>query len=125
MKKFSVIKEDLASSVVISDDYMDAQNELVEIVKNSTNNDDSKLQLDTIKSYIEDSDTTIVGLVNDSDVYDFYIKYRNEIDKVLSDIEHFNISPDEIGSTSSLYDYVVVSTKISIQELFKMMTDIK
>jgi len=122
MKKFTIIREDLATKVKISDDFEEVQNELIDILKKSTNSGDSSLQLKTMKSYIGDSETTIIGLVNDSDVYDFYLKNMNDIDSVLSDIVHFTSSPEEIGSTNSLYDYIVMSTKIAIQDLFKKMT---
>ena len=121
MEKFSRIVENIESKVEISADYSDIQNELIEKIKETNETDNADLHLDIIKSYIEDDQTTIIGLVNDSDVFDFYLRYRNDIDMILSDLEHFNNSPESIGVNSSIYDYIVKSTKMSIQELFKMM----
>jgi hypothetical protein len=121
MKKFTIIKENISSRVNIDPEFEELQNELVTIIDNSTNSDDTELKLKTMNSYIDDIDTTIIGLINDSDVFDFYIKHRNQIDKVLVETNHFEISPSDLGTGTSIYDYIIKSTKVSIQENFKKM----
>ena len=121
MEKFSKIVENLESKVEITSDYEEIQNDLIQKVKDTNDSDSVDLHLDIIKSYIEDEQTTIIGLINDSDVFDFYLKYRNEIDMVLAENNHFEQSPESIGINNSVYDYIVKSTKIAIQEMFKMM----
>jgi len=121
MKKFTIIKENISSRVNIDPEFEELQNELVTIIDNSTNSDDTELKLKTMNSYIDDIETTIIGLINDSDVFDFYIKHRNQIDKVLVETNHFEISPSDLGTGTSIYDYIIKSTKVSIQENFKKM----
>ena len=121
MKKFTIIKENISSRVNIDPEFDELQNELVTIIDNSTNSDDTELKLKTMNSYIDDIETTIIGLINDSDVFDFYIKHRNQIDKVLTETNHFEISPTDLGTGTSIYDYTIKSTKVSIQENFKKM----
>ena len=121
MKKFTIIKENISSRVNIDPEFEELQNELVTIIDNSTNSDDTELKLKTMNSYIDDIETTIIGLINDSDVFDFYIKHRNQIDKVLTETNHFEISPTDLGTGTSIYDYIIKSTKVSIQENFKKM----
>ena len=121
MKRFTIIKENISSRVNIDPEFDELQNELVTIIDNSTNSDDTELKLKTMNSYIDDIETTIIGLINDSDVFDFYIKHRNQIDKVLTETNHFEISPTDLGTGTSIYDYIIKSTKVSIQENFKKM----
>jgi regulator of replication initiation timing len=64
----------------------------------------------------------IEGLINDSDVYDFYLKYRNDIDELLSKIKFYDEVPSEITSFS-LYDYVIKGTKKAISEIITMIIE--
>lgn len=123
MKKFTIIKENLSSRLALDPELTELQDELIEILDNSINSDDVGLKIETMESYIEDEDTTIVGLINDSDLFDFYIKNKNQIDKTLSEIKHFDNSPSDIGVTNSVYEYIIKSTKVSIQENFKKMLE--
>ena len=44
-----------------------------------------------VDKYIESSeDVKIEGLINDSDIFDFYLKYRQYIDPILNNINFFN-----------------------------------
>lgn len=124
MKKFSLILEKLSEVLNYDDSMIDLQNDLTEMVEETTNSDDVELQKELINSYINDTDTNIIGLVNDSDIFDFYLKHRNNIDLVLSEVEHFNNSPESMGVVNSVYDYIVLSTKIGVQEVFKKMMNI-
>jgi len=93
--------------------------DLLNMIEQSVNSNDMKLVNDFIESYINDTDSTnIEGLVNDSDVYEFYLKYVNEIDEVLNDIEYFAKSPESEG-TLGLYDVMVNGTRTALVELFK------
>jgi hypothetical protein len=61
-------------------------------------------------------DFKIEGLINDSDIYDFYLKWRNDIDEILNDVNFF----DEIPSDSNafgLYEFTIKGTERAIKEL--------
>jgi hypothetical protein len=122
-KKFSKINENLQNTLKIDQEIEDLQLDLLEIVDDSVNADDDSLKKETMESYIDDDSTTIIGLVNDSDVFDFYLKHRNQIDIVLSEIDHFEKSPADLAVNTSIYDYIIKSTKVSIQECFKKMLE--
>ena len=63
-----------------------------------------------VKSYIKNpKDVKIEGLINDSDIYDFYLKYRNQIDECLNDINYYDITPSESG-VFGLYEYTITGT---------------
>ena len=122
MERFSKILENLAEKLTISSEYEELQNDLIEKIENGTNTDDATLQLRTMENYIEDTESvSIIGLVNDSEVFDFYMKHRNQLDSILSEVEHFDKSPESIGVVNSVYEYIIISTRIAIQESFKKM----
>lgn len=125
MKRFTKILESLTDQVNFDEDIKDLQEELVEIIDNAVNSDETNLKIETMNAFISDSETTIEGLVNDSDLFDFYLKYKNQFDMVLSEIEHFKKSPEDLGVLNSVYEYIVESTKIGIQEVFKKMLNKK
>lgn len=116
MKKFSQsINEKLESS---------SYPEVVEDIKSKINSTIEKSggEFKTfVESYIKDPSTIkIEGLINDSDVYDFYLKYRNSIDEVLNEIKFYDEVPSELGSFG-LYQYVIIGTNRSILEFTKMI----
>lgn len=63
-------------------------------------------------------DYKIEGLINDSDIYEFYLKHRNDIDEVLNDINFFDEVPSEVN-TFGLYEYTIKGTERSVIEIVK------
>ena len=106
------INEDLNSS-----EYSDIKDELKELIEKSLKTSDKKTVEDFTSAFVRSpEDTQIEGLINDSDVYDFYLKYRNDIDQILSDINFYDDVPSEI-ECFSLYDYIIIGTKKAVKEL--------
>jgi len=101
--------------------YDDLKNDLKEMVEKSLKTSDKKTYQDFISAYLRDPEKNqIEGLINDSDIYEFYLKYRNNIVQLLSEINFYEEKPSELDSFS-LYDYVIVGTKKSITEALKML----
>jgi hypothetical protein len=67
-------------------------------------------------------DTKIEGLINESDIYDFYLKYRNQIDECLNEIKFYDNVPSEIG-VFGLYEYIIKGTQESIKEFVKNLSE--
>jgi hypothetical protein len=63
-------------------------------------------------------DFKIEGLINDSDIYDFYLKFRNDIDEVLNDVNFFDEVPSEINAFG-LYEYIIKGTERCVIEIVK------
>lgn len=63
-------------------------------------------------------DVKIEGFINDSDIYDFYLKFRNDIDELLNDIKYFNEVPSE-SNTLGLYDYTINGTTKALNQIVK------
>jgi hypothetical protein len=65
-------------------------------------------------------DVKIEGLINDSEIYEFYLKWRNDIDELLNDRNFFDEVPTEINAFG-LYEYVIKGTERAITECVKSM----
>lgn len=65
-------------------------------------------------------DVKIEGFINDSDIYEFFLKWRNDIDEILNDVKFFDENPVEINAIG-LYDYVIKGTERAFQEVVKMI----
>lgn len=74
-----------------------------------------------VESYIKNpEDVKIEGLINDSDIYDFYLKYRNQVDECLKDIKFYDQTSTDVGAFG-LYEYVIKGTTRAIKEFVSSM----
>lgn len=106
IKKFSIFESEVQSNL---------QTELTEMIKKSLNTSDSKTVEDFIAAFKKDSGKNqIQGLINNSDIYDFYLKYMDEIDEILNKNKFFDISPKD-GNIFSLYKYIIEGTKKAVE----------
>lgn len=116
------IFEDLVSDLKnkVSNNNSDIKQDLIEIIQKSTdseNKSDFDAKIDSIVK--NPNDMNVRGLNNDSDIYEFYLKYRNEIDEILEKSEFFSSLQDfqKDNNLISLYDFVIKATKKAIQKL--------
>jgi len=65
-------------------------------------------------------DTKIEGFINDSDIYEFYLKFRNDIDELLNSVKYFDEVPSE-SNTFGLYDYIISGTERAVIEAVKTL----
>ena len=65
-------------------------------------------------------DTKIEGFINDSDIYEFYLKFRNDIDELLNSVKYFDEVPSE-SNTLGLYDYIISGTERAVIEAVKTL----
>lgn len=101
--------------------YEDLKKAILDMVEASISSTDKKLTTDFLNSYIKDEEKTLmIGFVNDSDIYDFYIKYTDIIDQLLIDIDYFDVSPSQ-NNILSLYTYIVFSTKKAVKRYISTM----
>lgn len=98
--------------------YSEVKSEIKSMIEKTIENSGGEF-----KSFVESflktpEDVKIEGLINDSDVYDFYLKWRNDIDEILNDVKFYGTSPSD-HSVFGLYDYLIKGTERSIQEFVK------
>jgi ferritin len=114
MKKFTFLLKESENKY---SEVLDAIKEMVEsTIEKSGGEYDTFLD-----SFIKDPEgVKIEGLINESDIYDFYLKYRNQIDEVLNDVKFYQTPPEE-NNVFGLYDFVIRGTQKSIEEFVKIM----
>jgi hypothetical protein len=114
MKRFSqLIKEQNEFYDKFDNISDDVKEKIEKTIKNSGGEYSS-----FIESFIKDDDVKIEGLINDSDVYDFYLKYIDDIDVILNDMSFFDESPSN-QNVFGLYNYLVLGTNESVKEIVK------
>lgn len=114
MKKFTkYLKENFVDK--LSNENLNFKKDLLDIISDSLNSEDLDVIKPFLKSYIEgeDSEAYIEGLVNDSDIYEFYLKHIEDIDEILNENDFFDKSPSSLNIIG-MYDYIVHGTKLAI-----------
>jgi hypothetical protein len=100
------------------DDLRDGVNRLI---KNQLKKTDFTSRKELALAYLRDEEKNpIEGFINDSDVYEFYLQYRDDIDDLLSDMRWFDETPSE-NNIFSIYDFIIVSTKKAFREMIGVM----
>lgn len=122
-----------------ADEVETPETETQEIVKPQSDNKYTELK-EEVKSMIEKTieksggefksfvdkfvkspeDTKIEGFINDSDIYEFYLKFRNDIDELLNNVKYFDEVPSE-SNTLGLYDYIISGTERAVIEAVKTL----
>ena len=122
------INEDLSSELgsLISNENIDIKEELIQMIQKSVNSDDKNVFIEKIDSVIKDpKDSTIEGLIQDADIYEFYLKFRNDIDQILSDSEFFDKLQDfqKEYNCISLYDIVIKGTMEAVNVVVNQLKE--
>lgn len=119
------MNEDLDSELrdKLSSDYRSLKRGLLELIEKTVEEPEKLLNVQNyMDEYIEDADTVLEEFVENSDIYDFYLKYQSDIDSLLSDEEFFDKYPSELN-VYSLYDYLIEGTKEAVKLCVKDMYD--
>lgn len=116
-KYLEYIKE---SENVDSDKFKELIEGVKEMIENTIKNKGGEFN-SFVDSLVKDTENVkIEGLINDSDLYDFYLKYGNDIDEMLNVSKYYDKSPTEL-SIYGLYDYLVKGTNFAIIEAVKLI----
>ena len=101
--------------------FQEVIDEIKSMIEKTIENSGGELET-FIDSYIKNpEDVKIEGLINDSDIYDFYLKYRNQIDECLKDIKFYDQTSTDVGAFS-LYEYVIKGTLTAIKEFVSSLS---
>jgi hypothetical protein len=116
---YEFIKEDESVSKD-SSKYMDVIDEIKSMIESTIEKSGGELD-SFVDSYIKNTeDVKIEKFINDSDIYDFYLKFRNDIDEILNDIKFFSESPSD-NNSFGLYEYIIKGTEKAFLEFVKMI----
>jgi len=100
--------------------YTEVKEEINKMIENTIQKSGGEL-----KSFIESfeknpEDVKVEGFINDSDIYDFYLKFRNDVDEILNNVKFYDESPTEVNAFG-LYEYVIKGTERAFMEVVKMI----
>ena len=107
---------------VDSSKYTEIKDEIKSMIEKTIEKSGGEFSSFVDKFVKEPEDVKIEGLINDSDLYDFYLKFRNDIDEILNDIKFFGNAPSEVNAIG-LYDYLIEGTQKAIEEAVKSLAE--
>jgi hypothetical protein len=121
-KYLQYIKEsdEVQTPEVKSDKYTELSSEVKSMIEKTIENSGGEFKSFTEKFIKSPEDVKIEGFINDSDIYEFYLKFRNDIDELLNDIKYFDEVPSE-SNTFGLYDYIINGTEKAVIEVVKTL----
>jgi hypothetical protein len=100
--------------------YPEVMEEVQKMIENTIQKSGGELNT-FIESFEKNSeDVKVEGFINDSDVYDFYLKFRNDIDEILNNLKFYDEAPTEVNAFG-LYEYVIKGTERAFMEVVKMI----
>jgi len=105
-----------------SSKYTEIKDELKSMIEKTIDNSGGEFKSFVDKFIQEPEDVKIEGLINDSDIYEFYLKFRNDIDELLNDLKFFGNAPTDINALG-LYDYLIKGTQKAIEEAVKLLSE--
>jgi deoxyribodipyrimidine photolyase len=101
-----------------SDKYTELKNEVKSMIEKTIEKSGGEFKSFVDKFIKSPEDVKIEGFINKSDIYEFYLKFRNDIDELLNNIKYFNEVPSE-SNTFGLYDYIINGTEKAVSEIVK------
>lgn len=112
--------EEEGKESLIGDKYTELKDEVKSLIESTIEKAGGEYKSFIDKFIKSPEDVKIEGLINDSDIYDFYLKYRNDIDELLNNIKYFDEIPSE-SNTFGLYDYIINGTERAVIEIVKSL----
>lgn len=88
--------------------------------------ENEKENIDSLKKVLKNirekeiDNSKLEGLIENSDIFNFYLKYQNDIDELLKDEKYFDITPKD-NVIYSLYDVIIDGTKKSINFIVEII----
>ena len=121
IKKYITFINESDDSEKLSDQkFQDIKEELKSLIEKTIEKQGGEFSSFIEELLKEGTDAKIEGLINDSDIYDFFLKWKNEIDEILNSIKFFDEVPTK-NNVFGLYEYVIKGTDRSVKEVIKMM----
>ena len=100
--------------------YPEVMEEVQKMIENTIQKSGGELNA-FIESFEKNpEDVKVEGFINDSDVYDFYLKFRNDVDEILNNLKFYDEAPTEVNAFG-LYEYVIKGTERAFMEVVKMI----
>lgn len=108
------LREDLGDKV--GEKYAGLKKDLLDRVETSVDDPD---QLANVQNFLVDAtgegaEVELDGLVDDADVFEFYLGHQGDVDDILMNADYFEEVPKD-NNVFSLYDGIIVGTRRAVQ----------
>lgn len=111
--------ENIEEKVLDPNTFSELVNGIKKLISETIDSNNEETIKGFIKVYVKNpEEKEIIGLINDADVYEFYLKYMSDIDEILTFSNFYSEKPDSL-EVYSLYDYLVKGTKVAVLELLR------
>ena len=129
MKKYTIeykefLYEDLDDKVSdkLEEKYISLKRGILVLLENSI---DDTTELVNVQNFMNDfmqseEKNTLIGFVDNADIFDFYLKYQSNIDEVCNDKQYFDKVPKD-NNIFSLYDYIIDGSKFAVNEVMSII----
>lgn len=94
---------------------------ILELINNSIEKEEERTEkeIKKIAKKVSNKSTDnikINGFIEDNEIQNFYLKYKNEIDELLQEEDYFNTPPNQ-NAVYGLYDFMIDGTKKAFDSL--------
>ena len=106
----------------VTGDYESLKRGILLLLDKSVENPEDLVNVQNfINEYTENAqNSTLVGLTEDAEIFDFYMKYQASVDELCESKQYFDKTPTE-HNVFSLYSFIIVGTKFAVQECMKLL----
>lgn len=111
----------------IGNTYPELKTGIVEMIESTLKSTkEAEITMIDLEDFINDYISTgkdanmINKLIEDTDIFNFYLKYQTDVDEILNDKKYMDESPRS-HDVFSLYDVIIDGTKQSILESLKII----
>ena len=114
------LNEDLSElQSKVSGKYQTLKRGTLELIHNTINSDELVDVQNFISEYADSQESkTLEGFIEESDIFEFYLKHKGDIDELMTDKNFFDEPPKD-NEIFSLYDFVIVGTKKAVIDVLK------
>jgi len=111
----------------IGESFPELKNDLLDLINNTLEQSDIKnVKKEDLNNFFTDYITAgknsdmIDELIEDNDIFNFYLKHQSDFDELLNDTGYMEQTPQE-NNVFSLYDVIIDGTKQGIWNLIEIM----
>jgi hypothetical protein len=117
---FTFINEADDSEKLSVQKFQDIKDEIKSLIQKTIDKQGGEFNSFVDELLKDGTEAKIEGLINDSDIYDFFLKWKNDIDEILNSIKFFDEIPTK-NNVFGLYEYIIKGTEKAVKEVIKMM----
>jgi hypothetical protein len=112
----------------LSEEYIELKKDILEHIDKTLSDTNDEYKFSDLKTFIEEyivdgeNSDKINGLIDENDIFNFYMKHQTDIDQFLLDDGYMDDSPIDHESRG-LYENVIEGTKYTVLKMIEKLKD--